>query len=88
MSTTLAVLLCQLCLPNSFALTFWFPECNGFVLLLWIVSSNRALMAVAVDLTCGLEAQPFLMFVENSRVDFFGSHCTRSRLIVDIRNFT
>lgn len=39
-STTLAVLLCWLCLPNRFALASWILACGGFVLLFWMANSE------------------------------------------------
>lgn len=55
-STTLAVLMCQLILPNCFAVAFWFPVCAGFVLSFWIASRDRGI-AISVRSACGLETQ-------------------------------
>lgn len=56
-STSLAALLCQLSLPNTFAVAFWFPACEVFVRPSCIACSSSALKAILVRSACEFEAQ-------------------------------
>lgn len=57
--TTMTVSLCQLVLNDCFAVAFWFPSCESFLLSFWIARSGCVLKAVLVKSVCGLESQYF-----------------------------
>lgn len=59
-SSTCAVLLYQLCLPNRYALAFWVPVFRSFVLSFGIATSYCVLNKISLWSPCGFETQVFL----------------------------